>query len=424
MVLKKHQQIFDLLLLFFFFFLSNASAFFYVVWIVPEIVFIGMLIWILLTAICVWIMHTHGLIPKFLENVKKIWFLFPFLIFSAFSIFWSVYWEVSLYRWITFLCVIIAGGYIGLRYDIKKILNFLSVFGIYILLLSSIVIFFLPNIGIQNYYIIQGAWKGIFWHKNHMGLMATFINTLFFINIIYILQSGTKNILSWGLLYLFSLFFVYQTDSVAAYFTVILLHGIILFALIWLKVRENLSKLHYLIFLAVLVLTSLAVLLNLDLLFGVFNRSPTLTGRVPMWSYLFEAYLSERQLEGYGFNAFWYIESYRVDIGLAAGYPDQIVIADNGFIDILMNTGYIGLALFLFFYFGAWWLSIKHVNRARDIYEFFPIVLMSYILIANVSWSLIFENESFFMLMMISVLFSISRYTQIKNDPNQDKNKR
>lgn len=415
MVFKKYQQILDLLLLFFFFFLSNASAFFYVVWIVPEIVFIGMLIWILLTAICVWIMNAHGLIPKFLESLKKIWFLFPFLIFSAFSIFWSVYWEVSLYRWITFICVIIAGGYIGLRYDIKKILNFLSVFGIYILLLSSIVIFLLPNIGIQNYYIIQGAWKGIFWHKNHMGLIAAFINTLFFINIIYTLQSGTKKIIFWGLLYLFSLFFVYQTDSVAAYFTVILLHGIILFALIWLKIRENLSKSHYLIFLAVFVLTSLAVFLNLDLLFGVFNRSPTLTGRVPMWSYLFESYLRERQLGGYGFNAFWYIESYRVDIGLVAGYPDQIVIADNGFIDILMSTGYIGLILFLLFYFGAWWSAIKYTPAANNIYEIFPLVLMSYTLVANISWSLLFENEVFFMLTVISILFSIPRGTQTVN---------
>jgi len=408
MLLKKRQQIFDLLLLFFLFFLSNASAFFYVVWIVPGIVFIGMLIWILLTTICVWIMHTHGLLPTFLESLKKIWFLFPFLIFSAFSIFWSVYWEVSLYRWITFLCVIITGGYIGLRYDIKKLFNFLSVFGIYILFLSSIVIFLLPNIGIQNYYIIQGAWKGIFWHKNHMGLIAAFINILFLINIIYTLQSGMKNILSWGLLYLLSLFFVYQTDSVAAYFTIIFLHGIILFALMWLKIKEKISRLHYLIFLAVLVLTSLVMFLNLDLLFGVFNRSPTLTGRVPMWSYLFDTYFSERQLGGYGFNAFWYVDSYRVDIGLAAGYPDPIVIADNGFIDILINTGYIGLFLFSIFYFGVWWRSIRYAVQVKDIYGFFPVILMSFTLLANVSWSLIFENEGFFMLIMISLLFSIS----------------
>jgi hypothetical protein len=36
---------------------------------------------------------------------------------------------------------------------------------------------------------------------------------------------------------------------------------------------------------------------------------------------------------------------------------------------------------------------------------------MSFTLLANVSWSLIFENESFIMLIMISVLFCISDST-------------
>ncbi len=111
---------------------------------------------------------------------------------------------------------------------------------------------------------------------------------------------------------------------------------------------------------------------------------------------------------GYGFNAFWYIEPYRVEIGLAAGYPDPIVIADNGFIDILMNTGYVGVILFLLFYLGVWWRSVQYANKVGDINDFFPIILMSYTLIANISWSLIFENEGFFMLVMIAVLYSVS----------------
>ena len=104
-------------------------------------------------------------------------------------------------------------------------------------------------------------------------------------------------------------------------------------------------------------------------------------------------------------------------MGQAAGYPDPIVIADNGFIDILVNTGYIGLILFLIFYFGAWWRSIKYAHaKAKDINGIFPLILMSYTLIANISWSLIFENESFFMLIMISVLFCISDSISINRE--------
>ncbi len=124
-----------------------------------------------------------------------------------------------------------------------------------------------------------------------------------------------------------------------------------------------------------------------------------------MWTYLFDTYINKQPLGGYGFNAFWYLGSHRVAMGQAAGYPDPIVIADNGFIDILVNTGYTGLILFLIFYIGIWWNSIKFAIKAKDMNGIFPVILMSFTLLANVSWSLIFENESFMMFVMISVLF-------------------
>ena len=134
-----------------------------------------------------------------------------------------------------------------------------------------------------------------------------------------------------------------------------------------------------------------------------------------MWNFLFDHYLSQRPLVGYGFNAFWYVDTHKVIVQQAAGYPDPIIIADNGFIDILINTGYIGIILFSIFYFGAWWRSIAYALKAKDILGTFPVILMSYTLIANISWSLIFENESFFMLIMLAVLFYMSRSSQAED---------
>ncbi len=413
MLQKKHQQTLDLFLIFFMFFLSNASAFIHVVWLVPEIVLIQTVIWLILAILSAWILSKNDLISIFWGGLKRNWFILPFLIFSGFSIFWSVYWEVSLYRWLILICTIITGAYIGLRYTIREIVKLLSVFGIYILFLSSILVFFVPDLGVMNYYIIQGAWKGLYWHKGHMGLIATFINILFFINIVYSLQSKEKNIWFWGLLYIFSLLFVYKTDSVAAYITTMVLHGVVLLALILLKFGKKIRGFHYLIFFIALMLAAFILYINIEHVFGIFNRSTSLTGRIPMWAHLFDTYFSTRPYLGYGFNAFWYIDSYRSEMGLAAGYPGPIVIADNGFIDILINTGYSGLILFLIFYFGAWWHSIKYAMNAKDINGVFPVILMSYTLMANISWSLIFENESFFMLIMISVLFSIFNSTPV-----------
>lgn len=292
----------------------------------------------------------------------------------------------------------------------------LSVLGIFILFISSIFVFFEPTIGVMNYYSIQGAWKGLYWHKNHMGLIAAFINILFIVNIIDGLQSKRPYLAFWGL-YLYSLFFIYKTDSVAAYLTTISIHAVIMLTFLWIRFRKNIRSFHYLAFIVFLALASLTLYMNMDYFLGLFNRNASLTGRIPMWTHLFDTYLSQRPFLGYGFNAFWYLDPHRVAMQKAAGYPDPIVIADNGFIDILVNTGILGLTLFSIFYFVLWWRSIKYAGKAKDIIGLFPVILMSYTLLANISWSLIFENENFFMLIMISVLFRISR--EYPQEPNK-----
>jgi exopolysaccharide production protein ExoQ len=408
MLLKNYGRTLELFLIFSLLFLSNSLVIAYAFWIVPLLVVIDSIFWLLLTPFIFLLLLKRNMISVFVQVLKKNWIILPFIIFSGLSTIWSVHWQVSLHRWLVLLCTILAGGYLGLRYNFKEITRILSVFGIYVLFLSSMLVFLFPDIGIMNYYIIQGAWQGLYWHKNHMGLVATFISILFLISLLNSLQSKEKNIFLWGGLYIYSLFFIYQTDSVAAYLTMILLHGLVILGLVLLKYRGKIRKIHYMVFMLVLLIASLILTMNLDHFFGVFNRNTTLTGRIPMWAYLFDFYINNRPLFGYGFNAFWYLDSHRVSTQQIAGYPDPILIADNGFIDILVNTGYIGLFLFLLFYIGVWWRSIQYAINAHNINGLFPVILMSFTLLANISWSLLFENESFFLLNMVAVLFCVS----------------
>jgi exopolysaccharide production protein ExoQ len=345
--------------------------------------------------------------------LPKTWLILPFLLFSGLSIGWSVDWQISLSRWLILISSIAVAAYLGLHYDMKRIVKALSVFGALILLLSAVLVFLIPRIGVMNYHSIQGAWKGVFWHKNHMGMFAAFANTLFLTGAIGALQSRAKSIWGRGALYFFSLYFVFQTDSVGALLTLIVLHALILLSVGYLKIRKRLHPYHYMLLVVILIFVVVVLYANLDHIFSLFNRDTSLTGRVPMWGHLFATYLSQRPLGGYGFNAFWYVESHRVAMQQAAGYPDPIVIADNGFIDLLINTGYLGLALFMFFYLGFWARSVKYAWKAVDVYGLFPMIVMAYTLFANLSWSLLFENEGFFMLIMITLMFSLSARPEI-----------
>jgi exopolysaccharide production protein ExoQ len=405
---KRYPHSLELLLVFGLFFLSNIPVLFQIIWLYPRFIPIECVLWLVFAVLCLWGLYRLGMVPVFIAQLRQNWIIIPFLIFSGLSIFWSVYWQISLYRWLVLLSTLIAGGYIGLRYDLKRIVELLSIFGIAILGMSLLVVLFLPNIGIMNYFIIQGAWKGAYWHKNHMGLIAVLINIIFLLNLVDALGARRKSMFLWLPLYAISLLFVYQTDSVASYMTVIFLHGIIVLALFFLKYGHRIRKVHYLLLGAGGILGALVLFLNMDFVFGIFGRNSTLTGRLPMWSYLFNAYLSKRLLGGFGFNAFWYLRDHRIAIQNVTGYPDQVIISDNGFIDILVNTGYTGLVLFLLFYLCIWWRSAQMGAKAKDLTGVFPLIFMSYTLLANITWSLIFENENFIMLLMIAILFCTS----------------
>ena len=241
-----------------------------------------------------------------------------------------------------------------------------------------------------------------------MGIIAAFASILFLTSGIAAFREHERSAWWWGALYLASLVFLLQTDSVGAYLILIIVHGVVLLGLGHQLLRDRLRPIHYLIVLGVLVLALVLILASSRSVLAVFNRSPDLTGRVPMWRDLFRTFLSGQPVLGYGFNAFWYVDSHRVVMQQLAGYPDEIVIADNGFIDILMGTGLVGLGLFALFYLGLWMRAVQHAWYASDFYGLFPLSVMAYSLVANISWSLLFENESFMMLTMLAILFSMA----------------
>jgi O-antigen ligase len=135
-----------------------------------------------------------------------------------------------------------------------------------------------------------------------------------------------------------------------------------------------------------------------------------------MWKHLFGTYFTEHPYLGYGFNAFWYLYSHRKAMQVAAGYPDPIVIADNGFVDILINNGVIGFLLFLILYIGIWYRSLSLVTTTKQNVNILPLIVMAFTLISNVSWSLLFENEAYIMLIMMIVLFACKQQ-KISLDP-------
>ena len=111
---------------------------------------------------------------------------------------------------------------------------------------------------------------------------------------------------------------------------------------------------HYKIIIGSAVIGSVVVFLNLNFIFGLFGRQTSLTGRIPMWKFLINNVIRQSPWVGYGFGAIWTIPSFRFGMHQAQGWPGPIMNGDNGFMDIFLHLGAIGLLLFIGFYFILW----------------------------------------------------------------------
>jgi O-antigen ligase len=88
----------------------------------------------------------------------------------------------------------------------------------------------------------------------------------------------------------------------------------------------------------------LGLLAKQTVLMGREGNSPeTLTGRIPLWNFLISNYLDARPLFGYGFQGFWSPDHI---IRVSASQDWLIMHAHSGYLNLVLELGYVGLGLF------------------------------------------------------------------------------
>ena len=83
-----------------------------------------------------------------------------------------------------------------------------------------------------------------------------------------------------------------------------------------------------------------------DFLLQMIGKDPTLTGRTDLWALVVDD-IAKRPLLGWGYSAFWSPNSpAAVEISTALMW--YVPQAHNGLLEILLNIGIVGAALFIF----------------------------------------------------------------------------
>lgn len=376
---------------------------------IDELPWIEVMLWLVLVLLGARILVHEGLFADYVQTWKKNVFLILFIAVALLSLLWTVAFAATVYRAVVLLGSSLIGAYIGTRYSLESILNILFRFGTILLIVCLAVALFIPLFGTMGWWPYNGAWRGIFWHKNQFGSIVALFNLVFLIGALNELPKRNGKFVLYLVFYLFSVVLIYLSKSVAGYLLGISLTGLSLLAFLWLNVRHRLVKNHYYGLLGLGILSLLLFWFNMEFIFGLFNRDTSLTGRLPMWGYLLNDVVTNSPWVGHGFGAVWSQSAFRIQVQHAVGWEFPVAIGDNGFLDILLHVGAIGLTAFLGVLVTLFIRAVKLIRLQPTILSFFPLLLAIFAVLANITFSLFLETEAFLWLVMIAALFAVTR---------------
>lgn len=327
----------------------------------------------------IFILSFISLLPRYktvLNLLNKEKYIVFFFLWCGITMLWSVDFLISFKRYFQYLTTSIVFISVLVNFqDEQTILKPLKyLFRIYVLVTLAVVLV-VPQATDPTF----NTWRGLHPTKNNLGQTAA-ISILIF----YYFTSKSSDIKDRmiNLMFLF-LGFVLLLGSFSMT-NVLIISFFLIFLLIastgyiFSKIGIG-KKLVQLILAAAAIIIFLFIFLASDLivmLFEIVGRDPTLTGRTEIWV-LVLAQSRDSLLTGVGFQAFWIPETMAGLTLFQYWIPTQ---SHNGFVDIILETGIIGLTFFVL-------MVINSLRKITFNVEIIWVLLIVYALILNISES-------------------------------------
>jgi O-antigen ligase len=325
------------------------------------------------------------------------------------SFLWSDFPDWSLKKGITTLQTTSFGLYMASRYDMKQQLQMLGwalgIIAVFSLLFSLA----FPGTAIEAG-VNAGSWRGPFVQKNILSRMMVLSAIVF---LLLTLENHRYRYLL-GSLLLLSVLLILLTGSKTA---LLLLLTIVCLLPFYRALRWSDTLLIPLLIITILVAGSIAVFVTgnwENILLGL-GRDPTLSGRTNLWELAIEL-IGKRPWLGYGYQGFWQEGGGAAVIWKSEGYKPPH--AHNGFINMTLDLGLIGLFLFLLLLAVTYFRGIIWLRLGKTTIELWPIFYVTFFFMYNHSENTIIEHNSIFWVLLVSVSLSMKRMIIIQSSEN------
>lgn len=301
------------------------------------------------------------------------------------------------------------GLYFATRFSLKEQVKLVALTFSIGALLSIFFALFIPAIAIHQK-DHNGAWRGIYDYKNTFGSMMI-INSL----ALFLLPIDNPR------------YRIYQKIGIAIALAMILLCTsktslvvcliLVLILSFYRKFRWRGKVTVLFLDIGILILGCVGTLVisNWATLITSLGRDPTLTGRTLIWNFIFMK-LGDKPWLGYGRSAFWSHQSkYAAEAGQTLGYGLILPHAHNGFIDITLDVGYIGLFIFIIIYFTAFIRSIKQAYATNNPEDMWPLGFLIFLAMNNMTESYLLRLSNIYWTLFITVVLSVQQTRPASN---------
>jgi O-antigen ligase len=297
---------------------------------------------------------------------------------------WSIAPEVTGRRAMALVFTSLFGLYFGARWSWRDVVTLIAVLGFGLAVGSYVVCIIDPAMGVHHG-VNAGDWRGLWFEKNAMGeIMAVSV-----LASVAAARLQPAQRLRWSLNALLCLGLVVMSRSGTALITI----GLILGATTGLSLLRRGPVLGVITIFgagAVAFGAAAAQLLAPGLFLTLIGKDPTLTGRTDIWAAILRQASAHPWL-GFGYAAFWEKTSTPAAF-VRAQTGWNVPSAHNGWLDILVQLGVVGVALCALLLGVGYVLAVVRALDGRD--GDWALIYLSIFLITGVSESVLMERNS------------------------------
>jgi O-antigen ligase len=340
----------------------------------------------------------HG--KRILNAIRSVPWIAVLCALAAVSSFWSSDPLFTFRRSIILVAFTLLGIYLGSNFEWDEQIQIFGWALVYMVVASYLVIVLLPDYGISHD-LHNGAWKGVFSHKNSLGRVVGF-------GIIFLLAARPRlgpTLVRVLLIAATALLLVFSQSSTAF----LAVAGCVLAypAVYVLRVRNRRTLPLWSVLLVPVLVAVILVGANYGAIASALGKDPTLTGRTSLWTAVVGA-IKQRPMLGYGYAVFWGKPGAEtLKVARDSQFGAMPVHAHDGYLDVALDLGLVGFLIVIYGIGKMTWRAIEVVRDPSIRAATWPLMFIVYFVLFNLTESNLLISRAFLWLPFVSIYVAL-----------------